>query len=73
VTSRAIVLDANILVRAVLGSGVSDLLAAHAGRATFLAPDFALDEAREHLPASTWTTAGVELYFTEDDRPEQDA
>jgi hypothetical protein len=25
------------------------------------------------LPASTWTTAGVELYFTEDDRPEQDA
>jgi predicted nucleic acid-binding protein len=51
VASRAIVLDANILVRAVLGSRVSDLLATHAVRATFLAPDVAFDDAREHLPA----------------------
>ena len=49
-TSRAIVLDANILVRAVLGSRVSELLTAHAAKATFLAPDIAFDEAREHLP-----------------------
>jgi predicted nucleic acid-binding protein len=51
VTARPIVLDANILVRAVLGSRVPDLLAAHAARATFLAPDVAFDDAREHLPA----------------------
>jgi predicted nucleic acid-binding protein len=49
-TVRAIVLDANILVRAVLGSRVPELLAAHAAQATFLAPDIAFDEAREHLP-----------------------
>ncbi len=49
VTARAIVLDANILVRAVLGSRVPELLAAHATQATFLAPDIAFDEAREHL------------------------
>lgn len=49
-SSRAIVLDANILIRAVLGSKVSELLAAHAERISFLAPDTAFDEAREHLP-----------------------
>ena len=49
-TARAIVLDANILVRAVLGSRVPELLATHAAQATFLAPDIAFDEAREHLP-----------------------
>ena len=49
-TARALVLDANILVRAVLGSRVPELLAAHAAQATFLAPDIAFDEAREHLP-----------------------
>ncbi|MBI5721265.1 MAG: PIN domain-containing protein [Burkholderiales bacterium] len=48
--ARAIVLDANILVRAVLGTRVSDLLAAHAAQAMLLAPDIAFDEAREHLP-----------------------
>jgi hypothetical protein len=46
VTARAIVLDANILVRAVLGTHVPELLAAHAAQATFLAPDIAFDEAR---------------------------
>jgi predicted nucleic acid-binding protein len=51
VTARPIILDANILVRAVLGSRVLDLIAAHAARATFLAPDVAFDDAREHLPA----------------------
>ena len=49
--SRAIVLDANILVRAVLGSRVSRLLADHVGGVSFLAPDVAFDEVREHLPA----------------------
>jgi PIN domain len=49
--ARAIVLDANILVRAILGSRVLGLLADRAARATFLAPDVAFDDAREHLPA----------------------
>jgi predicted nucleic acid-binding protein len=49
-TARAIVVDANILVRAVLGSRVPELLTAHAAQAIFLAPDIAFDEAREHLP-----------------------
>jgi predicted nucleic acid-binding protein len=48
---RTIVLDANVLIRAVLGSRVPELLAAHAERVNFLAPDTAFDEAREHLPA----------------------
>ena len=49
--SRALVLDANILLRAVLGSRVSQLLADHAAGVTFLAPDIAFGEVREHLPA----------------------
>jgi len=50
-TSRAIVLDANVLIRAVLGSKVPALLVAHASRVSFLAPQTAFDEARRHLPA----------------------
>jgi predicted nucleic acid-binding protein len=48
--SLAIVLDANILVRGVLGNRVSGLLESRAGQATFLAPDVAFDDAKEHLP-----------------------
>jgi predicted nucleic acid-binding protein len=50
-TSRAIVLDANVLIRAVLGSRVPALLAMHASRVSFLAPQTVFDEARRHLPA----------------------
>lgn len=46
-----LVLDANILIRAVLGSRVSGLLRKYAGQVEFLAPDLACQEAREHLPA----------------------
>lgn len=49
--SHAIVLDANILVRAVLGSRVSKLLTDHTSKVSFLAPGIAFDEVREHLPA----------------------
>ncbi len=49
-TARPIVLDANILIRCVLGERVPALLAAHADRVDFLAPDTAFDEARTHLP-----------------------
>ena len=46
-----LVLDANILIRAVLGSKVLSLLRKYAGQVEFLAPDMAFDEAREHLPS----------------------
>ncbi len=46
-----LVLDANILIRAVLGSRVLALLCKYAKNVDFLAPDTAFEEAREHLPA----------------------
>jgi len=45
-----LVLDANILIRAVLGSRVLGLLGQYAGKVEFMAPDVAFQEAREHLP-----------------------
>ena len=45
-----LVLDANILIRAVLGSRVLSLLRKYADQVEFLAPDSAFEEAREHLP-----------------------
>ena len=48
--ARPIILDANILIRFVLGEKVPVLLATHAARIDFLAPDTAFDEARKHLP-----------------------
>ncbi len=45
-----LVLDANILIRAVLGSRVIFLLVKYAGQVEFLAPDTAFHEAHEHLP-----------------------
>ncbi|NDG40086.1 MAG: hypothetical protein EBY28_12070 [Betaproteobacteria bacterium] len=48
--ARPIILDANILIRFVLGEKVAALLAAHAATIDFLAPDTAFEEARKHLP-----------------------
>jgi len=45
-----LVLDANILIRAVLGFSVLWLLLKYADQVEFLAPDSAFQEAREHLP-----------------------
>ena len=45
-----LVLDANILIRAVLGSRVLGLLRKYGGQVEFIAPDVAFHEAREHLP-----------------------
>ena len=45
-----LVLDANILIRAVLGARVLFLLRKYAARVEFLAPDIAFEEAREKLP-----------------------
>ena len=45
-----LVLDANILIRAVLGSRALGLLLKYAGQVDFMVPDTAFQEAREHLP-----------------------
>ena len=47
----AIVLDANILIRAVLGQRVRELIRAHASTVKFFAPDVAYADARKYLPA----------------------
>ena len=50
-TGSILVIDANVLLRAVLGSRVSDLLERFALTATFLASEVAFEEAREHMAA----------------------
>jgi predicted nucleic acid-binding protein len=46
-----IVLDANILIRAVLGRRVRELIEKYAGRGIrFFAPDVAFDDAEKYLP-----------------------
>lgn len=49
-TRRAIILDANILIRAVLGKRVRDLITQHSVKVSFFAPDAAFEEARKYLP-----------------------
>jgi predicted nucleic acid-binding protein len=49
-TRRSIILDANILIRAVLGQRVRELIIGHATDVSFFAPDVAFDEARKYLP-----------------------
>ena len=48
---KRVVLDANILVRAVLGKRVRGLLDRYIQEGEFSAPDVAFKEAEEHLPA----------------------
>jgi predicted nucleic acid-binding protein len=48
---KPIVLDANILIRAVLGQRVRHLIVQHADRVQFFAPDAAYADARKYLPA----------------------
>jgi hypothetical protein len=45
-----LMLDANILIRAVLGARVLHLLTRYGEQTDFFAPDVAFKEAREHLP-----------------------
>jgi predicted nucleic acid-binding protein len=49
--SRALVLDANILIRAVLGNRVRRTLEKYAGNVSFFIPESAYAEAGEHLAA----------------------
>ena len=48
---KAIVLDANILIRAVLGKRVRELILEHAATVKFFEPDVAYADARKYLPA----------------------
>ena len=50
-SGRAIVLDANILIRAVLGRQVRELIFENAETVKFFAPDVAYADARKYLPA----------------------
>lgn len=47
----SIILDANILIRAVLGQRVRALIHGHAAHVRFFAPDVAYADARKYLPA----------------------
>ena len=50
-SGKAIVLDANILIRAVLGNRVRELIFDNAATVKFFAPDVAYADARKYLPA----------------------
>ncbi len=50
-SDRAIVLDANILIRAVLGKRVRQLIVDNAQSVQFFSPDVAYADARKYLPA----------------------
>ncbi len=48
--AKAVVLDANIVISAVLGVGARRLVTDYAGHAWLCAPQDAFDDARRHLP-----------------------
>ena len=50
-SNKAIVLDANILIRAVLGRRVRELILKHSATVKFFAPDAAYMDARKYLPS----------------------
>lgn len=47
---RRLVLDANILIRAVLGRRVREIIAEHAGRVAFFTAEVAMQDAWHYLP-----------------------
>lgn len=47
---RRLVLDANILIRAVLGRRVRQIILGHSERVSFFAPEVAFADARRYLP-----------------------
>ncbi|MHB8354615.1 MAG: PIN domain-containing protein [Burkholderiales bacterium] len=48
---RALILDANILIRAVLGPRVRNLIVENMGRVQFFTPVQCIDDARKYLPS----------------------
>lgn len=57
-STKRLVIDANILVRAVLGRRVRSLLETYCESVAFLLPQCALSEAAEHLPNLIFRHAG---------------
>jgi len=55
---RVVVLDANILIRAVLGQRVRRILETHVDSVSFFVPETAYAEAEEHLAALTIKRGG---------------
>ena len=55
---KALVIDANILVRAVLGRRVREIVETNAEQASFFVPEVAYAEAEEHLPALVMKRGG---------------
>ena len=55
-TNKAIVLDANILIRAVLGKKVRELILENAATVKFFAPAVAYNDARRCLPRNVSMT-----------------
>jgi predicted nucleic acid-binding protein len=51
VQHRRLVIDANILIRAVLGRQIKVTLAKHGNEMDFFAPEVAFEDAERHLPA----------------------
>ena len=49
-SSSMLVLDANILIRAVLGNRVRELLMAYVGTVDFFTPDVCMPDAQKYLP-----------------------
>lgn len=49
-SSPVLVLDANILIRAVLGNKVRELLIAHSNSVEFFTPDICMEDAQKYLP-----------------------
>lgn len=49
--ARRLVLDANIVIRAVLGKRVKNVIATYVVDAEFFVPEVAYDDAERHLPA----------------------
>lgn len=56
--AKALVLDANILIRAALGNRARSLIETHFETASFFGPDAAMAEAEEHLSALTIRRGG---------------
>ena len=50
-STKALILDANILIRAVLGKRVRELIVENADTVQFFAPDVAYADARKYLPS----------------------
>jgi hypothetical protein len=62
---RRLVLDANILMRAVLGHRVRQIIETHFEHATFFAPEVAFADAERHLPTVVRRRGGDDVAVRE--------